>query len=99
MTTAVYPGFPTDLQPQWCVLSALSDGSSLIKDTVFPSRFDHMAELKKLGIRYREIEGGVVIEGVCEGQCVCRGVGGGPQTGPRGAFQPAPRGFEKNKVN
>ena len=65
-----YPGFPTDLQPQWCVLSALSDGSSMIKDTVFPSRFDHMAELKKLGIRYREIEGGVVIEGVdsIEGQ-------------------------------
>lgn len=59
-----YPGFPTDLQPQWCVLSALSEGKSVIKDMVFPSRFDHMAELQKLGVKFRKLESGVVIEGV-----------------------------------
>lgn len=59
-----YPGFPTDLQPQWCVLAALARGTSQIVDAVFPSRFDHMAELEKMGVKFTKVHQGVSIEGV-----------------------------------
>ena len=49
MTTAVYPGFPTDLQAQWVALMSLADGSSSITDTVYHDRFSHIPELARLG--------------------------------------------------
>ena len=39
MTTAVFPGFPTDLQAQWVALMSLSDSSSIVTDTVYHDRF------------------------------------------------------------
>ena len=63
ITATEYPGFPTDLQPQWCVLAALSSGTSTIKDTVFSSRFDHMDELKKMGAKFKRLSDGVQIQG------------------------------------
>lgn len=59
-----YPGFPTDLQPQWCVLSAISEGESVILDRVHPERFDHMEQLAQLGVKYDSVESGVRIYGV-----------------------------------
>lgn len=59
-----YPGFPTDLQPQWGVLAAVSKGVSTITDHVYPARFDHMVALEKMGAIYREFEGMVQVEGV-----------------------------------
>ena len=49
MTTAVYPGFPTDLQAQWVALMSLADGSSVVTDTVYHDRFSHIPELARLG--------------------------------------------------
>ena len=47
--TSVYPGLPTDLQAQILALSAISEGSSMICENVFESRFKHVPELVKMG--------------------------------------------------
>jgi len=49
VTTAVYPGFPTDMQAQWMALMSITRGSSIITETIFHDRFTHMAELRRLG--------------------------------------------------
>ncbi|NOZ73910.1 MAG: UDP-N-acetylglucosamine 1-carboxyvinyltransferase [FCB group bacterium] len=51
ITTAVYPGFPTDLQAQWVALMALANGTSIITDTIYQDRFSHIPELSRLGAR------------------------------------------------
>jgi UDP-N-acetylglucosamine 1-carboxyvinyltransferase len=47
--TAPYPGFPTDLQAQMTALLALSTGSCRVIDTIYPDRFTHIAELRRMG--------------------------------------------------
>ena len=47
--TAVYPGFPTDVQAQWMALMSLADGNSTITDSIYNDRFTHIAELSRLG--------------------------------------------------
>ena len=49
MTTAIYPGFPTDVQAQWMALMSMAEGDSSITDTVYLDRFTHIAELNRLG--------------------------------------------------
>lgn len=49
LTTRVYPGFPTDMQAQFCALACLIPGLSSIKETIFPQRFMHVSELKRMG--------------------------------------------------
>ena len=49
VTTAIYPGFPTDMQAQWMALMTGANGSSIITDTVYFDRFNHVAELQRLG--------------------------------------------------
>ena len=49
METAVYPGFPTDVQAQWMALMSLADGNSTITDSIYHDRFTHIAELSRLG--------------------------------------------------
>ena len=49
MTTAAYPGFPTDLQAQWMALMCLASGNSTIIDDIYHDRFTHMAELSRFG--------------------------------------------------
>ncbi|MDR3049498.1 MAG: UDP-N-acetylglucosamine 1-carboxyvinyltransferase [Elusimicrobiota bacterium] len=56
ISTAVYPGYPTDVQAQWMALMALTKGKSEIKETVFENRFMHAAELLRLGANLK-IEG------------------------------------------
>jgi len=51
-----YPGFPTDLQAPWAALMATAAGRSRIVDEVFPQRFAHAAELRRLGANIR-VEG------------------------------------------
>jgi UDP-N-acetylglucosamine 1-carboxyvinyltransferase len=48
-TTAIYPGFPTDMQAQWIALMALAQGTSIVTDTVYFDRFMHVPELIRLG--------------------------------------------------
>jgi UDP-N-acetylglucosamine 1-carboxyvinyltransferase len=47
--TLPYPGFPTDLQAPITSMLTLAKGKSVIKETVFDSRFGHVAELSKMG--------------------------------------------------
>ena len=49
MTTAPFPGFPTDLQAQQMALMALAGGTSHITETIFENRFMHVPELLRLG--------------------------------------------------
>ena len=53
MTTAVFPGFPTDLQAQWVALMSLANGTSVVTDTVYHDRFSHIPELARLGANIR----------------------------------------------
>lgn len=50
LTTEPYPGFPTDLQAQFMALTACAEGASLVRETVFESRFMHVPELMRLGV-------------------------------------------------
>lgn len=64
ITTAPYPGFPTDLQAQWMALMTTASGSSLIKEEIYKDRFTHVAELTRLWCRIR-LEGNVaIVEGI-----------------------------------
>jgi UDP-N-acetylglucosamine 1-carboxyvinyltransferase len=49
IVTEPYPGFPTDLQAQFMTLMSIASGASLIRETVFESRFMHVPELGRLG--------------------------------------------------
>ena len=62
--TLPYPGFPTDMQPQFGALLAIADGQGEIYESIFDNRFQYTAELKKMGANI-EAEGRVgVFHGV-----------------------------------
>jgi len=64
LETQPFPGFPTDMQAQMCALLATSEGISVITEHVFPQRFMHIAELKRMGANI-ELQGATaVINGV-----------------------------------
>ena len=58
VTTAPFPGFPTDLQAQFMALMALGDGVSVIRETIFENRFMHVPELARMGADIK-VEGDV----------------------------------------
>jgi UDP-N-acetylglucosamine 1-carboxyvinyltransferase len=58
--TAPYPGFPTDMQAQFCALNAVAEGAATITETIFENRFQHALELQRLGANVL-IEGNTVI--------------------------------------
>ena len=62
--TKPYPGFPTDLQAQFMVLAILAKGRSKFLENIFPSRFIHAAELRKLGADINVERGLANIKGV-----------------------------------
>ncbi len=49
ISTAPYPGFPTDMQAQMMALMTVASGTSVIKETIFENRFMHVAELRRMG--------------------------------------------------
>jgi len=49
VATEPYPGFPTDLQAQFMALMTIASGASVVRETVFESRFMHVPELGRLG--------------------------------------------------
>ena len=53
VTTAPYPGFPTDLQAQIMALMAVADGTSVVKEMIFENRFMHVPELARMGASVR----------------------------------------------
>jgi UDP-N-acetylglucosamine 1-carboxyvinyltransferase len=64
IVTEPYPGFPTDMQAQMCALLSTNKGTSLITENVFPQRYMHVAELKRMGAKVRLEGATVMIEGV-----------------------------------
>ncbi len=53
LTTAVYPGFPTDMQAQYMALMTQAAGECEIIETIFENRFMHASELQRLGAQIR----------------------------------------------
>jgi UDP-N-acetylglucosamine 1-carboxyvinyltransferase len=49
VTTAPYPGFPTDMQAQFTALNTIAQGTGVITETIFENRFMHVQELQRLG--------------------------------------------------
>lgn len=64
--TLPYPGFPTDLQPQMGVVLALSEGTSIINESIWESRFQYTAELNKMGAKITAQGKTAIFEGVNE---------------------------------
>jgi UDP-N-acetylglucosamine 1-carboxyvinyltransferase len=64
LTTAPYPGFPTDMQAQMCALLAITKGTSSVTENVFPQRYMHVAELKRMGAQVHLEGATAVIDGV-----------------------------------
>lgn len=62
--TAPYPGFPTDLQSQFCVLTAITKGQSTINENLFENRFRYVPELVKLGAKITVNHNQALIKGV-----------------------------------
>lgn len=62
--TAVYPGFPTDMQAQFMAVLSLAKGTSIIEETIFENRFMHVAELNRLGANIVVSGNKAVVEGV-----------------------------------
>ena len=50
ITTAIYPGFPTDMQPQFGVLLCVAQGMSTINEKIWDNRFAYLDELIRMGI-------------------------------------------------
>ena len=73
--TLPFPGFPTDMQAQIMVLSALADGSSIITENIFENRFIFASELGRMGADIRIDGHHAVIHGVS-------GFSGAPVTSP-----------------
>lgn len=63
-TTAVYPGFPTDMQAQWISLMSIARGSSVITDSIYFDRFKHVPELIRLGADIELSKNAALIRGV-----------------------------------
>ena len=64
VTAEVFPGFPTDMQAQWMALMCIASGSSVITDTIYFDRFNHVPELQRLGARIETIKNSAVVHGV-----------------------------------
>jgi UDP-N-acetylglucosamine 1-carboxyvinyltransferase len=64
LATEPYPGFPTDMQAQMCALLSTTGGISVITENIFPQRYMHVAELKRMGAHV-DLEGPTaIIQGV-----------------------------------
>lgn len=64
LKTMPYPGFPTDMQAQFMALLTLSEGSSVITETLFENRLRHVAELNRMGANIR-VKGNIaIVQGV-----------------------------------
>jgi UDP-N-acetylglucosamine 1-carboxyvinyltransferase len=64
VTSAIYPGFPTDMQAQWTALMSIADGTSVVTDTIYFDRFKHVPELMRLGADIELKENAAVVRGV-----------------------------------
>jgi UDP-N-acetylglucosamine 1-carboxyvinyltransferase len=66
LTTAPYPGFPTDMQAQFTALNSVAEGVATITETIFENRFMHAQELQRMGAKIRLDATTAVIEGIAQ---------------------------------
>lgn len=66
ITTMPYPGYPTDLQPQIGVALSLADGTSIINEGIWESRFQYTAELNKMGAHIIDQGRSAIFQGVTD---------------------------------
>jgi UDP-N-acetylglucosamine 1-carboxyvinyltransferase len=64
VTVLPYPGFPTDLQPQITALLSVAEGTSVITENVFNSRFRYVDELIRMGASIRVESRSAIVKGV-----------------------------------
>jgi len=64
LTTETYPGFPTDMQAQMCALLSRGSGLSTVTENIFPQRFMHVSELKRMGANINLENNTAIINGV-----------------------------------
>ena len=62
--TSPYPGFPTDMQAQFCALNAIAEGVGTVTETIFENRFQHILELQRMGADIQ----------IVGNMAVCRGI-------------------------
>lgn len=62
--TLPYPGFPTDMQPQFSVTLALSGGTSIVTESIFENRFKYVDELTRMGASIKVEGNTAIIDGV-----------------------------------
>ncbi len=63
ITTAVYPGIPTDIQAQWLAYMLLANGTTKITDNIYQDRFKHVPELQRLGANVEIIDNIAIVNG------------------------------------
>ncbi|EHQ91541.1 UDP-N-acetylglucosamine 1-carboxyvinyltransferase [Desulfosporosinus youngiae] len=64
LKTMPYPGFPTDMQPQFMAMLSSAEGTSIITETIFENRFQHVDELRRMGAQITVEGRTAVIRGV-----------------------------------
>jgi UDP-N-acetylglucosamine 1-carboxyvinyltransferase len=64
IVTLPYPGFPTDLQPQFIALNSISEGAALVTENLFEARFRFVQELARLGADVRTDGHHALVRGV-----------------------------------
>jgi UDP-N-acetylglucosamine 1-carboxyvinyltransferase len=64
ITSSPYPGFPTDVQPQFAAMLTLAHGTSTITETMFERRFKYIDELARMGANIKTESNAAIIEGV-----------------------------------
>jgi len=62
--TLPYPGFPTDMQPQITVALALSQGTSIVTESIFENRFKYVDELTRMGANIKVEGNTAIVDGV-----------------------------------
>jgi len=62
--TLPYPGFPTDMQAQFMAMLTISEGTSMVTETVFENRFMHVDEFRRMGAKIKVDGRTAVIDGV-----------------------------------
>ena len=64
--TLPYPGYPTDMQPQFGVVLALAQGTSIVTESIFENRFKYVDELARMGASIKVEGNSAIIDGVAE---------------------------------
>ena len=86
ISTAPYPGFPTDMQAQFMAMLAVAEGQSFLEETIFENRYMHVPELRRMGADIEVHGRSAIVKG---GRAADRRAGDGDR--PARLDEPGPR--------